>query len=122
MPPVNQRFAEKRASYRGTKFVLREVDAETFDDCVKKATSTSFREDGSEEEMIDQKVLVRLLLERSIIQPKWTVSDFNKQGMRLISQLERDVRELHFSVEPEDKAKDGAKDEPEDDGEGNAAA
>lgn len=120
MPPM--KFAEAHATYRGTKFVFREVDTETFDDCMKKATSTTFKDDGSEEEMIDQKILVRLLMERSIVQPKWTLADFGKQGMRLISQLERDVRELHFAPEPKDDPKKPTKDEPEDDGEGNVAA
>jgi hypothetical protein len=120
MPPLrDKRFAEHRAVYRGTEYLLREVDTDTFDECVKKATSTTFRDDGSEDELIDQKILVRLLLERSLVKPKMSLSDFGKQGMRLISQLERDVRELHFGVEPEEAAKASA---AEDDDEGNVVA
>lgn len=103
MPPLSQRFAEKRAVYRDTEFVLREIDAETFDSCMKKATTTTFKDDGSEEETVDQRILVRSMLIESLIKPKWTPADINKQGFRLVSQLERDVRELHFDNEPQTK-------------------
>ena len=50
----------------------------------------------------------------SLVEPKLTATDLNKMGMRLVQQLERDVRDLHFDIEPDQKKAD-----EEDDGEGN---
>ena len=113
-PPIP--FSEFEATYRGTHFKLIEVDTETFDKCVVKATTKSYDDDGEESEMLDQRVLNRQLLVASLVEPKLTAADLNKLGMRLTAQLDRDARDLHFELEPDESKK---KDESGDDDEGN---
>ena len=103
--------------YRGTKFVFVEVDTETYDECIKSATNTVLNPvTGRDEDETDENLALRLLMRKSCVQPK--ISDWSSLGTRLMRQLERDVRELHFGLEPnEQKPGDKVDDEePEDDG------
>lgn len=120
--PVNE-FARVERTYRGTKFVFQEADVATYDKCLKKATST--REDpvtGQDVEDVDENLLLRLLMKECLVEPK-TV-DFTALGIRLMRQLERDVRGLHFDIEPttDGGAKKAKKDADEDDGSPNSDA
>jgi hypothetical protein len=92
--------ARAERTYRGTKFVFVEVDVETYDACVKSATRQVENPiTGRDDDVVDENLALRLLMRKSIIQPK--ITDWNL-GTRLIRQLERDVRDLHFGVEPGD--------------------
>lgn len=101
--------------YRGTKFVFVEVDTETYDDCLKKATNQVMNPiTGRDEDETDENLTLRLLLRASVVQPK--ITDWTSLGTRLMRQLERDVRELHFGIEPNElKPGEKAAEEPEDD-------
>jgi hypothetical protein len=98
MPGVND-FARIERTYRGTKFVMVEADVATYDRSLKKATKqTTDAATGEEAEEIDENLLLRLLLRECLQEPK--ISDFAGIGLRLMRQLERDIRELHFGLEP----------------------
>jgi len=98
--------AKLEATYRGETFSLVEIDAADYDDCVQRATTTKYDSEGEEQESIDQTLLFRLMLEKSLVTPKLTLAEIAGLGMRLVRQLERDVQTLHFSLEPEtDKAR-----------------
>jgi hypothetical protein len=112
-------FERIERNYRGTTFILQEADVATYDKCLKKATKQV--EDpvtGQDTEEVDENLLLRLLLRECMIEPK--VSDFTSIGVRLMRQLERDVRDLHFNIEPATKSQKSKKDEKdvaaEDDG------
>ena len=107
MPSRGLKPARMERTYRDTKFVFVEVDTETYDDIIKKATTTI--EDpvtGRDVEETDENLALRLLMRKSIVQPK--ITDWNL-GTRLTRQLERDTRELHFGIEPTPKDADRKK-------------
>ena len=98
---VNE-FATIERVYRGTKFVFEEADVATYDKCLKKATNTVPDPiTGQDTESVDENLLLRLLMRECLREPKGM--DFQTIGLRLMRQLERDVRGLHFDVEPTDK-------------------
>ena len=113
---VNE-FAHSERIYRGTKFVFEEADVATYDKCLKKATSmVPDPVTGRDTEEVDENLLLRLLMRECIREPK--AVDFSTIGVRLMRQLERDIRDLHFGSEPETQVKRGSKkaeEEPEDD-------
>lgn len=124
MQAVND-FISVEKNYRGTKFILREVDVATYDDCLKKATVKKADPiSGEDVDDVDENLFLRLLLSESLQEPK--LSDFRTLGTRLMRQLERDVRALHFEAEVETqieaKEKKAKKDEIPDDEPGNVAA
>jgi hypothetical protein len=77
-----------------------EITAEEYDECVEKATTVSFDAEGEEKKEVDQQLLFRLMAVRSLTEPSLSMADLMKVGSRLVRQLERDVRDLHFEVEP----------------------
>jgi hypothetical protein len=112
MPARGLKPARFTRWYRDTEFEFIEVDTDTYDECLKKATNTV--EDpitGRDTEEVDENLALRLLLRKSLIKPK--ITDWNL-GTRLMRQLERDVRELHFGTEPQDKDKQKKQVENED--------
>lgn len=99
MPARGLTPARKVSTYREVEFELVEVDTETYDRCLKKATNTV--QDpitGQDREEVDENLALRLLLRESLVKPK--ITDWKTVGTRLMRQLERDVRELHFGEEP----------------------
>ena len=104
-------LTEVERTYRGQKFVIRECDTDTYDKCLKQGTDTVNNPmTGEDEERTDETRVLRLLLLKSIVSPK--IDSVGQLGTRLTRQLERDVRDLHFGVEPLDKSK---ADEEDDD-------
>jgi len=117
MSSVNE-FTRVEKVYRGTTFVMEEADVATYDKCLKKATKqVQDPVTGQDTDDVDENLLLRLLLRECMIEPK--ITDLTTLGVRLMRQLERDIRDLHFSVEPTTKPEKGDKskkdDTPEDD-------
>ena len=108
--------ARLERTYRGTKFVIVEADTATYDECITKATNKVLNPmTGREDDETDENLALRLLMRETITQPK--ITDWPALGTRLTRQLERDVRELHFGVEPseDDKRKKALEAKAEDD-------
>jgi hypothetical protein len=59
--------------------------------------------DGEEQEVVDDATLVKLLTQKSIVEPRI----LRPLGTRLWRQLERDVQVLHFGVEPDETDAEG---------------
>ena len=111
MPARGLTPAKITREYRGTTFELVEVDTETYDRCLKKATNTvPDPMTGQDRDEVDENLALRLLLRESLVKPK--ITDWKTVGTRLMRQLERDVRELHFGEEPQVEKDD---DEGDDD-------
>jgi hypothetical protein len=105
-------LAEVTRTYRGQKFLIRECDTDTYDKCLKQGTDTvSNPLTGEDEERVDETRVLRLLLLKSIVSPP--IESLGQLGARLTRQLERDVRDLHFGMEPLDKKE--SKDDEDDD-------
>jgi hypothetical protein len=113
-PPVNYlEPATLTRMYRGAKFVFEEVPVGEYDECVEQATSKVFNAiTGGDEDRVDENLVLRLLIRKSLKQPK--ISDSQVLGTRLMRQLERDVREVHFGLEPDAAKKDDKKDDEDD--------
>jgi len=108
MPARALKPAVLERTYRGTKFVLEEVDTDTYDEIIKKATSQVENPiTGRDEDETDENLALRLLMRECVKQPK--ITDWQGLGTRLTRQLERDVKELHFGLEPTDKKDDKRK-------------
>jgi hypothetical protein len=101
MPTVGLDPAKTEMTYRGQTFKLQEVEISVYDEALTKATTRTFDADGQTQEAVDQPLLIRLLLLESLTEPRVTSEDLSHMGTRLVRQLERDVRDLHFDVEPE---------------------
>jgi len=102
-------------TYRGQKFVMVEVDTDTYDDCIRKGTDTVQNVmTGEDEERVDENRVLRLLMMKCIQSPK--IESVGDLGARLTRQLERDVRELHFGIEPMTGTSKKSDDESGDDG------
>ena len=100
--------------YRDTLYVLEEVDAETYDDIVNNS-KVEYEDPvtGEPQERIDEPTVIKLLLKESLIEPENV--NTKKLGQRLKRALERDVRELHFGVEPQTGSAAGKKADEEED-------
>lgn len=99
---LDNEFTTKSATIRGTTYVLRELDAQTYEDCIKSASD----EDGN----VDQSVMIRLMLDKSLIEPKLTVKDIFAKPYSVVRKLEAVVNDIHFTEvtsEEEDEAAEG---------------
>lgn len=114
-------LAEVTREYRGQEFVIREVDTETYDKCLEQGTDTVQNPmTGEDEERVDENRVLRLLMMKSIVQPN--IKSVGQLGARLTRQLERDVRDLHFGLEPIEASNKRKKDDDEDDDTPNAVS
>ena len=97
-------FKETTATLRGTVYVLKELDAQTYEDCIKKATD----DDG----MVDQSLMIRLMLDKSLVSPKMTVKEIFEKPYSVVRKLESIVNDIHFTeVTSEEEAGDEGKGE-----------
>ncbi len=101
---LNEEFETRRFKMRGQEFVLRELSISDYDKLVAQCTSIKVNSEGEEEEVTDNRLLIRLLIDKSMVQPKTLPS-----STRLVRALEREVQDLHFGLEPIER--------PSDDGE-----
>jgi hypothetical protein len=110
-------FNTATKTYRGVRYVLKELPITEYDELLKLATVVK-TVDGEEQEVVDDATLVKLLTQKSIVEPRI----LRPLGTRLWRQLERDVQVLHFGVEPDETdAKDEDK-KDEDEGEATSAS
>jgi hypothetical protein len=81
-------FEEREVSIRGTEFKIRELSAEEYDTCLKSAT----KPDGD----IDMVLLLRLMVLKSLQEPKMGAEDLTKLPYKVSRQLSSAVNDLHF--------------------------
>jgi hypothetical protein len=87
-------FDEKVVEIRGAKFTIRELSAEEYDTCLKAANKA----DGD----IDMVLLLRLMVMRSLQEPKMSAEDISKLPYKVSRRLASAVNELHFGDDEED--------------------
>ena len=99
-------FTMEKATIRGTKYVLKELDAQTYEDCIKKSTG----DDG----MVDQSLMIRLMLDKALVEPDMDVKEIFRKPYSVVRKLEQIVNDIHFAdvtteEEEEEESKGEAK-------------
>lgn len=103
---------------RGVPYELHEMDITDYDKLVTLCTATKMV-DGTETEEINEGLLIRMMIERVLVTPPWAKVH---KSVRIIRALEREVRDLHFGLEPiERPKKEGEEDDDDDDDDDDAA-
>jgi len=94
-------FKTRRATMRGITYVLRELDATEYEKCLKAATTAT--EDGRS--TIDNALMFKLMLDKSLIEPKLASGELWKKPYPVIRKLNDVIDELHYSPEESDEEK-----------------
>jgi len=100
---MDEEFATKTATIRGVKWVMRELDATTYEELIKKATG--------EDHLVDQSLMFRLMLDKSVVEPPgMTPKEIYSKPYSVVRKLEQIVNDLHFTevVTEEEAAEDEA--------------
>jgi hypothetical protein len=102
-------FRLVHATMRGTRYTLQELPADVYEKCLEG----SLDEDGNS----DNVKLLKLMLDKSLTEPKMTVAELWKLPYPVIRKLNDIINDIHFSyVQTDEEQKET------DDGEGKAAA
>lgn len=109
-------FNEEVVILRGVKYRLRELSIGEYNGLVE--LSTTQRENpitGMQEEEVDNTVLLRFMVLKSVIEPKLTAEKLAELPMRVVLKLNQTVNRMHYGDEPDEKEPAGATaDEPEE--------
>lgn len=95
---------------RGVQYELLEMDITVYDKLVTLCTATKMV-DGIETEEINEGILIRMMIEKVLVTPLWAKVH---KSVRIIRALEREVRDLHFGLEPIERPKDDDDDNDDD--------
>lgn len=106
-------FKIVRATMRGVTYVIRELPADEYEKCVEKSKSDSGASDNI--------TLLKLMLDKALMQPKMTVAELWKLPYPIIRKLNDIINDLHFSFIETDEEKAEAS-TGEDDEKGKAQA
>lgn len=90
-------FTHKELTLRGKTYKIRELSAKEYDDCVKMATKA--------DDDVDMVALLRLMVSKSIVDPKLTADDLADLPYGVSRRLGSAVNRLHFS-DDEDEGND----------------
>ena len=102
-------FKVVRATMRGTTYVLKELPADVYERCLEGSKG----EDGES----DNVTLLKLMLDKSLQEPKMTVKQLWELPYPVIRKLNDLINELHFSfIETDEEIA-----EDEEDGRGKSA-
>lgn len=108
-------FLEESVTVRGTTFKLRELSIGEYDDQVRKATSRQMNPvTGTEDETIDNALLLKLMVIKCSVDPKLTPETLAALPMRVVLKLNQTVNRMHYGDEPESEktADDDAEETP----------
>lgn len=89
-----QEFVERELTLRGRTFRLRELNAGAYDECVRAATKP--------DDDIDMVVLLKLMVSKSLVEPKLGPDDLAELPYKVSRQLSAAVNQLHFSDDDEE--------------------
>lgn len=101
----DDQFKTVRATMRGRTYVLRELEADEYERCLEQSRG----EDGES----DNIALLKLMLAKSVVEPKMTVAQLWKLPYPVIRKLNDIINEMHFSVEETEEEKQPDEDEGE---------
>lgn len=88
--PRNE-FVERELNLRGVNYRIRELSAQQYDDCVRMATKA--------DDEIDMVALLKLMVTKSLVEPKLTSDDLAALPYRVSRELGSAVNRLHFADE-----------------------
>jgi hypothetical protein len=105
LPPPSDEPAVVRARIRGRVYTFTEMEIGEYDKLVVKATrSEADPETGLEEEVIDNVLLMKLMIDK-VVDPK-PPQEVVHVGTRMYRAFSRIVNELHYGDEPVEILKD----------------
>lgn len=110
-------FIETKVNIRGTTYTIRELSIGEYDELVRKATKTQPNALGEDVETIDNTLLLKLMVLKSVVTPRLNPEALSNLPMRVVLKLNQTVNQLHYGDEPETEAPDESEEES---GEGNA--
>jgi hypothetical protein len=90
VPDSTPEFEEKELTVRGTTYRLRELTSGEYDDAMSVATKP-----GSDD--LDMVVFVKMMLLKSLIEPKLSDAQIEKLPYKTTRVLRRAVQDLHWS-------------------------
>lgn len=99
-----------KVEIRGRRYMFRELKISEYDKLVKQATREEPDADGNMQEITDTTLLMRLMILKSMTDPKINAEDLNDLGSKVYRAISSVVNELHYTPEPIKQIKD---DEPE---------
>jgi hypothetical protein len=103
-------LAWKKVSFRGTVYKLVELEIGEHNKIEDLAKETRTDSEGNDVEVVNSRTQNRLMLEKSIVEPKGT--NVAKIGTRLYGNLLRVMQDLHYTPEADElrpPKKDGEK-------------
>lgn len=106
---IDDGFRTVSLKLRGKRYVLKELSAAQYQECVDKATT---EDPDTKIKMTNDDVLSRLMLDKALIEPDMTVKEVWEQPTTVVFRLNRAVADIHFTPLESD---DEAEDEPEAD-------
>ena len=110
--PLTPDFLEEEVSARGVTYRLRELSIGEYDELVRKATTKQTNAlTGSDEEVIDNALLLKLMVLRCSVEPKLTAEILAGLPMRVVLKLNQTVNRMHYGDEPEKKPDENAVEE-----------
>jgi len=91
--PEQPVFEERDTEVRGTVYRFRELSAVQYDECLKMATKA--------DEDIDMVLLLRLMLVKSLVEPKLSAVQISELPYKVTRQLSTVVNRMHFADDDE---------------------
>ena len=107
-------FTVVTATLRGTRYVIREMDAAEYQKCVDKA---KVKDEETGFESSDSDILARLMLDKSIVEPDLTVAEIFKKPTTVVFKLNTIVNKVHYANIVSDEEEEEAEAEAEKKGE-----
>jgi hypothetical protein len=97
-------FKVVHATIRGRTYVLKELAADEYEKCLEKARDA----DGT----TDNVLLLKLMLDKAMIEPKVTMAELWKMPYSIIRKLNDIINDIHFSyIETEEEKAEEAEDD-----------
>jgi hypothetical protein len=102
-PPVapqelDDGFRVERATMRGVTYVLKELEAAEVEKALEQSRDEKTR-------LSDNNLLFRLMLAKSLTEPKLTIPEVLKKPYAVVERLNAIINDLHFRAEETDEEK-----------------
>ena len=96
---MNNDLEEIKVKFRGTLYVLRELPMDEYDKTVAMATK---EDPDTKEEIFDGNAHTKILLAKSLVEPKISAAELYAKGTKLVRGLQQQLQKLYWSAEPDE--------------------
>jgi hypothetical protein len=96
---MNNDLEEIKVQFRGTLYVLRELPMDEYDKTVAMATKI---DPETKEEIFDGTAHTKILLAKSLVEPKISAAELYAKGTKLVRGLQQQLQKLYWSSEPDE--------------------